>query len=88
MKTASEHAETQRGRARKSVEEGFLLDGIALQSVDISIGNAQRSLVIEPDFTDTGKSGGNRAPMSAGETPDTISVQRFVQFARACVTRK
>jgi hypothetical protein len=70
------------------VEEGLLLQGIALQAIDISIGYAQGSFVIEPDFTRAGKPGGNRAPVPAGKATDSVSLQHPEQFTRASVTRK
>ena len=72
MEVAAEHAETVGKCAGIRVEEGLLLDGIALHASGISPGNIELAGAIEAHLAHTSLAFGNRATMTAGETADAI----------------
>lgn len=74
------------------MEEWLLLDGIALHSGNVAVGNVERAAVIEANLADAGLSVGNRATVTAGITADAIAIELFpesgIAFADAGVGRQ
>ena len=61
------------------VEEGLLLDGIALRAGHVAPGREQRAAAVEADLADTGGAVGNRARVAAGEAAHPRAVVSLVQ---------
>src|SRR5947207_15924597 len=85
MQVAAEHSEAISQRARISVKERLLLDGLALDAADIAPGYIQGAALVVADFANAGLPLGDRAAMSAGEAAHAIAVELFVQLAFADV---
>jgi hypothetical protein len=79
VQIAAKHAEAVGKGSGMSVEEGLLLDGIALHSGGISPGNEEFSAAIEADFADSGLAFGDGAAMTAGETAYAIILEMLVE---------
>jgi hypothetical protein len=79
MKIATQHAEAVGERPRKCVEEGFLLNRIALRASDVSPGHVERSTAVIADLADTSLSLWNRAAVSAGVAAEPIVFQLVVK---------
>jgi len=73
MKIAPEHSECKRIGPGQNVIERFLLDRVGSHSGDVAERNAQLPVIIEPDFADTTSPRGDKATVSAGDTPDFIA---------------
>jgi hypothetical protein len=65
-----------------NVEERLLLDGIALDSADVAVGDVELAAEVEADFADSGLPFGDGALVSAGVAAQAIAVQRFHQLRR------
>jgi hypothetical protein len=62
------------------VEEGLLLDGIALRSSDVSPGHVELAAAVVTDFAHTGLAVGDRTTMSAGEAAHAVLVEPLVKM--------
>src|SRR4051812_15986760 len=67
------------------MEEGLLLDGIALDSAHITPGNIQLAAAVVADLADAGLALGNRAGMAAGVAAQAIAIERLDQLGRSLV---
>jgi hypothetical protein len=85
MEIATQHSEAVGERARISVKEGLLFDGIALDSADIAPGHVERATLVEANFADTILAIRNGAAMPAGEAAHAIAIEFLVEFAFADV---
>ena len=72
VQIAAEHAKAVGERTGIGVEEGFLLDRIALHASGISPRNIELAGAIKAHLAHTSLAFGNRATMTAGETADAI----------------
>ena len=75
VQIAAEHPKTVGERAGISVEEGLLLNRVALHSGDISPGNVEGAATIVANLTDTGLSLANWAAVAAGIAADAVAIQ-------------
>ena len=62
-----------------SVEEWFLLDGVALGSGGVSPGDVEGAAAVVADFADAGLAFGDGAAVSAGEAAHAVVVELFVE---------
>src|ERR1700722_2051142 len=83
MQVAPEHSEAVGQRARVSVEEGLLLNGIPLSPADVSPGHVERSAAVVTHLADAGLSIRDGAAVPAGEAAYAIAIQLFVKIAFA-----
>jgi len=77
MQVATKHAEAVGERSGISVEEGLLLDGIALHAGGVSPGDVEFAAAIEADFADSGLAVWDRAAVAAGEAADPVVADRL-----------
>src|SRR5258708_24542163 len=68
-----------------SMEEGFFLDGVALDAADIAPGHIEGSAPVVANLTNAGLPVWDLATVPAGKTPHPVAVELFVQFALANV---
>src|SRR2546427_5490356 len=67
------------------MEEGFFLDGVALDAADIAPGHKQGSVPVVANLTNAGLPVWDLATVPAGKTAHPVAVELFVQFAPANV---
>ena len=67
------------------MEEGFLLDRVALGASDIAPGHKQSSSPVVANLANTRLAVWDLATVPAGKTPHPVAVELFVQFALANV---
>ena len=79
VEIAAEHAEAVGECSGIGVEEGLLLDGVALHAADVSPGDIEGAVAIETNFADARLTFGDRAAVSASETAHTVPIELFVQ---------
>jgi hypothetical protein len=77
MEVAAEHAKTVGKCAGIRVEEGLLLDGIALHAGGVSPRHVESSSPIKTNFADTGLAVGNWAAVAAGVAADAVVIEIF-----------
>ena len=63
------------------MKERLLLDGIALNSADVTPGNVELAALIEANFADAGLSFGNGTTMPTSEAANPVPLNRLVEFA-------
>jgi hypothetical protein len=63
------------------MEERLLLNGIALNSANVSPGNVERAAAVVANLADSGLAVGNRTAMSARKTTHTITVKPLVKIS-------
>jgi hypothetical protein len=63
------------------MEKRFLLDGIALDSANVSPRNIQRSAAIVTNLANSRLTVGNRATMATGVTTHTVAIELFIKLA-------
>jgi hypothetical protein len=85
VQVASQHAKAIRQRARISVKERLLLNGIALHAAHISPGHVESATLVVAHLADTGLAIGNRTAMATGVTTHAIAVELLVEFTFADV---
>ena len=85
MQVAAQHAEAVGQRARISVEERFLLDGVALHAAHVSPGHVELSAPVEPDFANAELAVRDAAAVPAGEAARKSAVEFLVELALADV---
>jgi hypothetical protein len=68
-----------------SMEEGFFLDGVALDAADIAPGHKQGSALVVANFANPRLAVWDLATVPAGKTPHPVALELFVQFAFANV---
>src|SRR5690242_4905034 len=83
MQVAAQHSETVSKGSRISVEEGLLLDGIALHAANVSPGHIELAALVVADLADSGLALKNRTAMPAGEATDAMVVDFLVQISFA-----
>lgn len=83
MQVATQHAEAIRQRSGMNVEEGLLLNWVALHSANVAPRNIQLSALVEADFANPCLTLRDGTTMSAGKTAQPVALDRFVQFAFA-----
>src|SRR4029077_13925907 len=83
MKIATQHAEAVGQRTRIGMEEGLLLDRIALHAADIAPRDVEGSATVVTDLTYTGLPVGDRATMSACVATNTVAIQLLVELTLA-----
>ncbi len=88
MQVAAQHPETHRQRAGQSVEEWFLLDGIALERAEIVRRDKQRAGAVEAHTANAVVAVEDQATMAASVTADFVVGQFFVQLPRLGQTRQ
>src|SRR5262249_57772128 len=86
VEVAAEHAERQRARPRKGVEERLLLDGVHVQGAHVAEGDLERPALVEAHPADAVAAGRYQAPVAAGEAADAALGQPRVQLPLARVT--
>jgi hypothetical protein len=79
MQIAAEHAEAVGESAGVGVEEGLLLDGIALHAGGVSPGDVEFAAAIEANFADSGLTVGDWTTVAAGEAADAVIAEIFNQ---------
>jgi hypothetical protein len=62
------------------VEEGLLLDGVALDSADVAVRDVEFAGEVEADFADSGLAFGDGTLVSAGVAAQPVAIERFHQF--------
>src|SRR5260370_31511204 len=67
------------------MEEGFFLDGVALDAADIAPGHKEGSAPVVANLANAGLPVRDLATVPAGKTPHPVAVELFVQFAPANV---
>jgi hypothetical protein len=72
MQIAAEHTEAVCESAGIGVEEGLLLDGIALHAGGVSPGNVEFAATIEADFADSRLTVGDWTTVAAGKAADAV----------------
>src|SRR3954470_5344999 len=82
MQVAPQHAKAVGERARDGVEEGFFLDGIALDAAYIAPWNVELAALVVADFANPGLPFGNRAGMSTGVAAQAVAVELLNQLGR------
>ena len=80
VQVASEHAEAIGKGTRNGMEEGLLLDRIALDSANVSPGDIELAAAVVANLADTGLAFGDRALVSAGVAAQAIAVERLDQL--------
>ena len=78
MKIAAEHAEAHRESAGKGMEKRLFLDGIELQSADVSMRHEEFAAAIEADAANAVQAVGYHAAMPAGKAAQLSILQVFV----------
>jgi hypothetical protein len=81
VQVASQHAEAVRESARIRVEEGLLLDGIALDSSNVAPRNIELSALVVADFADSHLSFCDRTTMATGKAADAVTLNGLVKIA-------
>jgi len=79
MKIAAQHAEAVGEGSGMCVEEGLLLDGIALGSGNVSPGNVEGTAAVVADFADARLAVGDGAAVSAGEAANPAVVEFLIE---------
>src|SRR5207244_10017315 len=64
-----------------SMEEGFFLDGVALNAADIAPGHIECPAPVVANLANAGLPVRDLATVSAGKTPHPVAVELFVEFA-------
>src|SRR5438046_10014699 len=64
-----------------SMEEGFFLDGVALNAADIAPGHIECPAPVVANLADAGLPVRDLATVSAGKTRHPVAVVLFVEFA-------
>jgi len=82
MQVASEHAEGEGVRSRIRMEEGLLLNRIALQRPDVPVGNHQRAAPVVADLANAAQPVLDQTAMGAGNAPHLVIRQLLVQGAQ------
>src|SRR3954464_14081919 len=82
MQIAAEHPEAEGQGAGPRVEEGLLLDRIALDATHVAPRHAQVAAAIDPHFADADGAVRNRTFVPASVTADAIPGDRFDEFRR------
>ena len=85
MQIAAEHAEAIGERSRVGVEEGLLLDGVALHAADVSPGDVEFAPAVVTDLADTNLAFGNGAAVPAGIAAQTLAFEDFPEFGGTLV---
>ena len=85
MKIAPKHAEAVSQRPRKCVEEGLLLDRIALHATHVAPRDVKHAIPVEAHLANPGLAFRNPAAVTAGKTLDESTFLLFVQVALANV---
>src|SRR5258708_21883024 len=67
------------------MEEGFFLDGVALDAADIAPGHKQGSTPVVANLTNAGLPVWDLATVPAGKTPHPVAVELFIELALANV---
>jgi len=80
VQIASQHAEAVSEGPRDGVEEGLLLDRIALDATDVSPRNIKFAAAVIADLAYTSLAFGDGAGMSAGVAAEAIAVEGLDQF--------
>jgi hypothetical protein len=62
------------------MEEGLLLDGIALHSADISPRHVERASLVVAYFANSGLTVGNRTAVAAGIAAHPVAIESLVQI--------
>jgi hypothetical protein len=65
------------------MEEGLLLDGVALHAGHVTPGNVQHATLVVTNFADPRLPLRNWAAMATGKTPNSVAIQFLVEFALA-----
>src|SRR6202140_5942875 len=63
-----------------SMEEGFFLDGVALDAADIAAGHKQGSALVVANLANPRLAIWDLATMPAGKPPHPVAVELFVEF--------
>src|SRR5690606_32892850 len=82
VQVAAQHAEAEREAAGGDVEEGLLLDGVALDAADVTPGRVERAAAIEADLAHARGAVGQRAPVAARHAPDPSVVDGLDERGR------
>ena len=59
------------------MEEGLLLDGVAVETRDVAVGRVEGAVAAKSDLADAGESGGGGAAVAAGEAADAVGFEGF-----------
>jgi hypothetical protein len=81
MKVASQHPETERESARADVKERLLLDGIALNTADVTPRHVQGATPVETHFANPRLPFWDGTTVPAGVTADAFVVKRLPEYA-------
>src|SRR5712671_6253454 len=85
VQITTEHAETVSQCPWMSMEEGFFLYRVALDTANIAPGHKQRSAAVVANLANPGLAFWDLATVPAGKTPHPVAVELFVEFALANV---
>ncbi len=85
MQITTEHAETVSQCPWVSMEEGFFLYRVALDTADIAPGHIEGSTPVVANLANPGLPVRDLATVSASKTPHPVAVELFIQFALANV---
>ena len=88
MEIATEHAEAECHGSREDVEEGLLLDGVALHGLHVAPGHVELAVAIEADLADSGLAFGYGTAVAAGIAAYAMAVDGLPQVALADVARE
>jgi hypothetical protein len=75
MQIAAQHSEAVSKGSGISMEEGLLLDGVALHSADVTPRDIERAAAVEPDLADARLTFGDRATMPAGVAANAVAIE-------------
>jgi len=81
VQITAEHAEAVSQCPWMSMEEGFFLDGVALNAADIAPGHIECPAPVVANLANAGLPVRDLATVSAGKTPHPVAVELFVEFA-------
>src|SRR5262249_31062578 len=77
---AAEHPEAERQGPRLRMEEGFLLDWIALQGCYVPAGHVQRAFTIEPNLANADLALRQVAAMATRDTAHGVVCERYAEL--------
>jgi hypothetical protein len=81
MEITSQHAEAESQGSWACVKKRFFLYRVALGSAYITEGHPEDSPPIEADFADTHSAIRNRTAVPTGMTPNSVTIELFVETA-------